>query len=124
MKNIESMNQRIIRIAKELYAAEEKKEFKDLDYRGQDLAVRAARKEAGLPEEARMNDNVSVQTRVENRDQKGHDIEIGVNWKSMGTKELAETKKFADELNEALKKARKLADVLKNRFPGIKLKGI
>ena len=124
-KKIEAVRNELKLIAKELYAAEEKKEFKDLDWREQDEAIRKARKMAGLQEEPNMMDNVSIYTNTPSSYQKKeYDIEISINWKAMGDKNLAETQKFSNELNEAIKKAKKLADVLKRNFPDVKLKGI
>ena len=124
-KKVEAVKNELKLIAKELFAAEEKKEFKDLDWREQGEAIRKARKMAGLQEEPNMMDNVSIHTDTPSSYQKKeYDIEISINWKAMGDKNLAETQKFSNELNEAIKKAKKLADVLKRNFPDVKLKGI
>ena len=112
-------------IAKELQAAEEKSSFRKLDWKGQYEAIRKARKEVGLPEGTRLTDDVTVYAMPPSfYEKETYDVEISINWSSKGDKSFQDARKFANDLEDALKKAKKLADVLKRNFPDIKLKGI
>lgn len=109
-------------VAKEIYA-EEKPKFEELEYRDQAEAVKKARAKAGL-KDAYQQLNADVYTDIENRSYKGYDIKVGINWSSLGTQNLADTKKFANELLTLIEKAKKFAEAIKKEFPGIKIEGI